>query len=411
VKPDTAFEANQALERALRLISSLADDLGGRRPATRAERIAAELVRDELRSNGVAAAIEPFAGYSSFAEPYGVIAGLACLPAALPRRRRRARAALAALAAAGLIGEGGLIHTPLSSLLSRRPSANVVATIEPREQPRRTLCLMAHLDSSRSGLLFDPRFAGLLNRWISLQSLATLVLPAEPWLARRALGRALVATARGICLAGLGLLAERELRGVDVPGANDNASGVGVVAQLAAEAVAAPPLGTRLVVLLNGCEESGVLGAQAFLRERDTDGWLFLNFDGVGAPATLRFALAEGILRRWPADPALVAAAERLRRTRPELGLEPAEGPLGLTYDATPVLARGGRALTLVAGDDGRIPNYHQPTDTVANLDRDVLSRALEVGRELIAAVDRGEVDADRPVSPGDVASGIGSRS
>ena len=35
--------------------------------------------------------------------------------------------------------------------------------------------------------------------------------------------------------AGLALLAERELRGEDVPGANDNASGVAVVAELAAE--------------------------------------------------------------------------------------------------------------------------------------------------------------------------------
>jgi hypothetical protein len=388
-----AAPGTEAVERALRLIASLADGLGARRPATRSELIAAELVRDELRSRGVAAAIEPFAGYSTFAEPYGAIAALASLPALLPRRRRWTRAGIAALGAAALLAEGGLVRTPLSALLARRPSANVVATLEPAGEPRRTLCLMAHLDTSRSGLLFHPRFAGLLQRWISLQSLATLVLPAEPLFGRHPLGRALVAAARAICLAGLGLLAERELRGVDVPGANDNASGVGVVAALAAEVATAPPQGTRVVVLLNGCEESGLLGAQAFLRAHDTAGWLFLNFDGVGAPATLRFALAEGILRRWPADPALIAAAERLRRARPELGLEPAAAPIGLTYDATAVLARGGRALTLVAGDDGRIPNYHQPTDTVPNLDRDVLARALAIGRELIAAVDRGEAD------------------
>jgi hypothetical protein len=395
VTSPTAPGSDDAVDRALELISALADDLGPRRPTSRSERIAAELVREQLRSDGVAAASEPFAGYPTFAEPYGLITALACLPAALPRNRDRLRAAVAALGAAGLLSEGSLVHTPLSALLSRRPSANVVATIEPRDEPRRTLCLMAHLDSSRSGLLFDPRLAGLLNRWTSIQSLATLVLPAEPWLSRRPAGRALLSAARGVCLLGLCLLVERELRGTDVPGANDNASGVGVVARLAAEATAAPPSTTRLVVLLNGCEEAGLLGAQAFLRRHDTNGWLFLNFDGVGAPATLRFALAEGVLRRWPADPGLIAAAHRLREARPELGLEPAREPIGLTYDATAVLARGGRALTLVAGDEGRIPNYHQPTDTVANLDRDVLARALEVGRELIAAIDRGEADPD----------------
>lgn len=382
---------------AAELVSALADGIGPRRPTSEAELRAADLVRDRLRDVGVEAAAESFAGYSSFAWPYGVIGVLSCLPALLPRGRRVLRGVVAGAGAAALASEGGLTWTPLSALLSGRRSANVVATIEPRGAPSRTLCLMAHLDSSRSGLLFEPRLAGLLQRWIVAQSLATLLLPAEPLLARFRVGRAAVALARGVCLLGLGLLAERELRGVDVPGANDNASGAAVVAALAAEIAAAPLGSTRVVVLINGCEEAGVLGAQAFLRSRDTRGWLFLNFDGVGAPATLRFARAEGLLRRWPADPALSAIAERLSADRRELRLQPAEGPIGLTYDATAVLARGGRALTLVAGDRGRIPNYHQPSDTVANLDPAALGRALEVGRELVAAVERGEADDDRP--------------
>ena len=81
------------------------------------------------------------------------------------------------------------------------------------------------------------------------------------------------------------------------------------------------------------------------------------------------------------------------RRAARISGSQPADGPSGLTYDATAVLARGGRALTLVAGDGGRIPNYHQPSDTVANIDRDALARSVEVGRELIALVDRGDAD------------------
>jgi hypothetical protein len=118
-----------------------------------------------------------------------------------------------------------------------------------------------------------------------------------------------------------------------------------------------------------------------------------LNFDGVGAPATLRYLPREGVGRTWPADPGLIGLARRLESSRPEFGLAEADQPLGLTYDATAVLARGGRALTLVAGDRGRIPNYHQPTDTVANLDLDALARSIEVGRELLGMVDRGEAD------------------
>jgi hypothetical protein len=55
-------------------------------------------------------------------------------------------------------------------------------------------------------------------------------------------------------------------------------------------------------------------------------------------------------------------------------------------------MARGGRAITLSA-QDTTIPNYHSPTDTVENADPDVLERAIEVGREMLAAIDRGEGD------------------
>jgi Zn-dependent M28 family amino/carboxypeptidase len=180
---------------------------------------------------------------------------------------------------------------------------------------------------------------------------------------------------------------------VDVPGANDNASGVAVSAQLALELARRPLSGTRVVVLMTGCEESGLLGAQEFLRERDTDGWLFVNFDSVGGPGTLRFIEREGIVQKWDADLALRQLAARIGRERPDLGLKPAGSPIGLTYDTTAVLARGGRALSFVTGDDGAIPNYHWPTDTPENLDPAAVEAALEAGRELLAAIDRGDAD------------------
>lgn len=55
-------------------------------------------------------------------------------------------------------------------------------------------------------------------------------------------------------------------------------------------------------------------------------------------------------------------------------------------------MARGGRAITL-STQDATIPNYHSPTDTVENLDPHALGRAIEVGRELLTAIDRGEAD------------------
>ena len=378
-------------EALLGWVRLLADDVGARRPTGPGEREAAERVAARLRERGVDAELQPFDGYSTFAAPFGVILGLGVAPALLPLRRRRLRSLLASASVAGLATEGGLVRTPLSDLLSRGRSQNLVATIPPSGEARRTVCLVCHLDTSRSGLLFHPRFVKYLNPWLLTQAWACVVQGAEPLLARASLGRRILAAARAILAVGLGLVVERELRGQDTPGANDNASGVAVVAELALELAAEPLEHTRVVALMTGCEEAGLLGAQAFLRSRDTSGWLFVNVDNVGGPATLRFTLHEGLARKWDCDPGLVAIAERIASDAPELGLASSEGPIGLTYDVTPVLARGGRGITLVAGDDGVIPNYHWPTDTPENLDPDSIARTLEVARRMVAAIDRGE--------------------
>lgn len=388
-----AADPESTLAGALSYVELLATEVGGRRPTSIAERRAAELVAQALRSHDLPAELQPFRGYSTFAAPYGAIAGLALVAGLVPRRRRLLRALATTTAAGALVTEGGLVLTPLSGLLSRRPSQNLVATVEPGGPAARTLCLVSHLDSSRSGLLFSPAMIPQLSRAIASLAAAVIALGAEPLLDRRAGGRAITGLARAFLAVVLGLLAERELRGEDVPGGNDNASGVAVTAQLATELAAHPLESTRVVLLASGCEESGVLGMQAFLRSRDTTGWLFLNFDSVGGPATLRYCEQEGLVQKWPADRALVAIAQRIVRERPELGLAAAQGPIGLTYDATPVLARGGRALTFVAGDDGVIPNYHHPSDTADNVDPDAVATALEAGREMIAAIDRGEAD------------------
>ena len=385
--------SERAVERdsALEWVSMLADEVGPRRPTTEAERTAAELVRERLATAGIQARLEGFNGYSTFAAPLGLGVALAVAPALLPPERRAMRSFLALAGAAALASEGGLVHTPVSDLLSRRPSQNVVATVEPAGEVKRTVCLMCHLDTSRSGLLFHPRTVRFLNPFLRARGAAGAVQATEPLAGRHPVGRRMLAAARALLAVAGGLMVERELRGEDVPGANDDASGVAVAANLAVERAANPLEHTRLVFLATGCEESGLLGSQAFLRAHDTDGWLFVNFDNVGGDATLRYVTREGVGTRWDADPLLVGLAGRIADQRPELGLQSSDGPIGLTYDVSPVLARGGRGITFVAGDGGVLPNYHWPTDTTENVDPRALTRALEVGREMLIRIDRGE--------------------
>jgi hypothetical protein len=384
---------DDALAHAMGVIELLSEEVGSRRPTSRHEGLAALLLRDRLRTAGVPATVERFDGYASFGYPFGVIQAAAVLPSLLPTSLRRTRSAIAMLAGAALATEGSLRWTPLSDALSRRPSGNVVGTIEPTGPARRTLCLMAHMDTSRSGLMFDPRFVSGLSAWISAQSLAGLAQAAgEPLAGGTRRGRAALAATRGVLLAGLALLAERELRGVDVPGANDNASGCAVVLTLARELAARPLADTRVVTLLTGCEEAGTLGSQAFLADHDTDGWLFLNFDNVGGPGSVRYLRREGVLAKWNADAGLIAAAEQAAEAQPDLQLRPSDRPAGLTYDTSPVLASGGRGLTLSV-QDGSIPNLHWPTDVLANVSEDGVARTLDAGRAIVDLVEAGTAD------------------
>lgn len=390
----TAAGGADAVDQAMALIELLAGDIGARRPTSRAEAVAALVLRDRLRDAGLDAELESFRGYASFGYPFGLIQAAALLPELIPPRHRKLRSALALAAGAALAGEGSLRAPVLSRALSRSSSNNVVATIEPRAEARRTLVLMAHLDSSRSGLMFDPRFVSMLGAWISLQSVAGLAQAiGEPLAGGTARGRSALRVARVIMAAGLALLVQRETQGVDVPGANDNASGCAVAAVLASEVAASPLRNTRLILALTGCEEAGTLGSQAFIGSRSTEDWLFLNIDNVGGPGSVRYLRREGVLSKWNADAGLIAAAERVAAAEPELRLVPEDSPAGLTYDSSPVLARGGRALTLSV-QDGSIPNLHWPTDTVASVDPDGVARTIAAARGILREVDAGAADA-----------------
>ena len=393
----TATDVTVRDESALEWVRLLADEIGPRRPTSAAEHRAAELIADRLSKRGLAVEQRPFDAYSTFAEPYGAALGVALLGMPFAGRRPLLASALAAAGAALTSAEDGLIQRPLTRAFARHPSRNLVATIEPAKQAERTVCLVCHLDSSRSGLMFHKRFLPYLHAWIGTQAAAFAIAVAGPLLRRLPLGKKLIAGAYGGLVAGVGLLIERELRGSDVPGANDNASGVAAVATLASELQAEPLSSTRVFCLFTGCEEAGLLGADAFVREleagpEDWRSWLFVNFDGVGAPATLRFLREEGVLNKWPADAHLARIAQQVSEGQPELGLEGTRHNAGLTYDTTPVIARGGRAITFSTQDE-TIPNYHSPADTVDNLDPSALGRAIEVGRAMLAAIDRGEAD------------------
>ena len=98
--------------------------------------------------------------------------------------------------------------------------------------------------------MFHPAAVRRLSLLTAIPGVSALVLAAHPLLRRLPGGR----YARRAALAGLAfsliMLAERELRGEDVPGASDNASGAAVAAQLAVECAARPLAHTQVDLLV-----------------------------------------------------------------------------------------------------------------------------------------------------------------
>jgi hypothetical protein len=379
-------------DEALGLIRALSVDIGPRRPCSDDEKRAAELLERWLAERDVDGGGEAFRGYASFGHPYALIMGTALAGAMLQRRGRRLGDLLSAAGLAIAALEGDLRFTPLSDLLSRRPSLNVVGRVPAAGERRRTVCLVGHLDTTRSGLIFHPRVVPHLAPLLQLPGISGAVLAARPLLRRIPGGKALQNAGLLGMAVSLALLAERELRGQDVPGANDNASGAAVAAQLTAECAAHPLEHTEVRLLITSCEESGLLGAQAHARahREEAAGTTFVNFDTVGGDVPLTYILQEGgPARFWPASPRLVQLAEAIARRRPELGLGPAPTTPGLPTDATVFRARGWEAITFLAQSEQGIPNYHLPSDTYDEISPPAVARALETGREVLRQLDR----------------------
>jgi Peptidase family M28 len=344
-----------------------------RRSAGPGERRSAEWIAGRLREEGLDdVRLEPFRYQHTFAWAQAIhfAAGLA---AALGRRR-----ALAAAALASFELEYSGRRQWLRRWLPSSEGTNVVGRLPARGNRTRTLVLVAHHDAAHTGLMWDPRLSRAGDRAAARSGRrASLALLPELALAAAALGlRRVPAAVLGLSVA----LSLDQARSPTVPGANDNASGVAAALALAGRLAPERPDGLEVIVLFPGCEESGMGGMAAWIREHgrslDKATTLVLGLDTVGSgePVVLE---AEGGL--WPVRyrDEDVARAERegLRRWR-----------LGAWTD--PVLARlaGLPAISILSVRDGGFPNYHLPSDTPDKVDLACVERCLDAAHALALA-------------------------
>lgn len=402
VRPETpvsptrpAAEADSARDRIAADVAALS---AIRRPsASPGEERAAKWVSNRLSDAGLRPELEHYSGHGGYWWPLGLPLALSALLTGVTPSRW-AWAAAAAIPALVITDEVGGHRRVLRRRLPHRRGTSVCAEIPGTGDDAPTVIVVAHLDAAHMGLIFHPRWASLSARFVRRFADRTppvagtlLAGPALAALAAATGRRRLARAATVASLLGAGAMADVGLRGIS-PGANDNASGVAVLLELARSLVR-DPARARVLLVASGGEEGFDEGFEAFIDSRLAQGLdprrtVVVCVDTVGNSEHVLLD-AEGMIltRRYPGewnDWALDQAAAAditLRR-----GLINHSGTDGLI-----ALARGLPAISLHSlAEDGSFGAYHWPTDTLDNLDVDMIERAARLCRVLIDAAPSG---------------------
>jgi hypothetical protein len=397
--------------------------VGDRRSAGAGDHAAAVYLGGQLRSGGIRAEKEPFRGSSSYGARFLVHTLVAAAGGAVLARWPLAGAALAAVALASLVAEQMTRGVWLSRVVSRSRSYNVVARLPAAAAPTRRVVVCAHYDAQRRGwicglqqLLLAPMAhlpVPLMQPMLLLECLMLAQVVAGV-LAAAVPGAAPPGPALALLLACYGVFAVlygEWAVGRGVPGASDNASGAAAAVEIAEAWRARPPAeSVELVLVLTGCEETGLMGAAAWAHalRRGSDGvpTVVLNIDsvGFGPPRFLGTEVpAAGVPLKVPDW--LRALCERVARDQALAGAGPHALP-GPT-DALAFLARGVPAVSVVGFRDGpALPHYHTMRDTAANMDFAAARAGRAFAAEVVRALALEAIPAlDKPAGRADSSS------
>ncbi len=386
-------------------IDRLAGEIGPRGSTTDAERRAASYSHEVMAHLGLAPRIETFASARSAFQPHLVVAAAMLLSAAVYPLMGQISATLAALIALLAVMSETLEllfrDNLLRRLVSWGTSQNVVATLAPTSDHRQDLVLIGHLDTNHTPLIFYSN--GWTNFWriaspimffsFCVQAvLYTVGAVAQwPWIWPVSLESAVCAALLGaICL-------QAELSPFS-PGANDNASGAGLVLTLAHSLSDQPLRHTRVWLVNTGCEEVKHYGSIDFFRRHQAEmvnpKVIVFEMLGRDGPAWLEYEVIIPPFA-YRADPGLIALLRRVLAQSPGLVGHPTRVFGGHTEMAD-ALRLGIPAIALIGiGPEGTPIRYrgprlywHHKDDTPDKIETAVLRRAYALTWAFIQALD-----------------------
>ncbi|MEW6723495.1 MAG: M28 family peptidase [Bacillota bacterium] len=366
----------------MRHIYRLAVEIGPRGSATRAERKAAEYVAEELRGMGLEGNLQPIRAIPTFSWPYMILYLWPWLALAVTLVQPLAGGILALVGAILFFAELNTYEL-VAAVLPKSEGYNVVGR-RARPEAGQRVVIMSHLDSSKAALNFSPKMVpGFRSSFIMmviavvLSGLLIFAYGLSDWAPLR--WASLVPA--GYLLITVGFLVHREFWSRYTHGANDNASGVGVMLALAERAARGDEEleGLDLWFLAVSSEETSSAGVEGFLRQYggEMKDALFINLDNIGA-GRVHFMAGEGMFPTYKADRRLLALCQKVQKQRPDLDVRQGVYTL-MTTDCTRILIKGYRGIGFLAVDErGLLPNWHWVTDTYENVDPKTVETALE---------------------------------
>ena len=381
-------------------IRHLSETIGGRASCSPAERQAAEYAADQMRRLGLSAVrLESYRGAPSTYRPYALafIAALVgtLLVWVLPGRGTMVVAALlSALGAWGMLAETDFATNWMRRLLPSAGSQNAVGVIPPQGEIRKRAVLCAHLDTHRTPIFYSSTVWHMLFGLLVGGAFVSMVVGAAGYGLGAIFGwtwvRWIGLVAAAIEIFALVLCLHADLTPFS-PGANDNASGVGVILALAGRLAEEPLAHTEVWLAFTGCEEVASYGMVAFLDAHQAElgaEAVYVILDQVGL-GRLMVLTSDGLILKRKTHPRALVLARRANEVLP--GIEVGD-QVGIAYtDAAVATKRGLIALTVDAllppgSEDGM--HWHQMSDTLEHVDPGALADAHAFTWQLLREID-----------------------
>lgn len=393
---------------AMNHVRHLAETIGPRGSTTSQEEEAAKYAFKVLQQVGLEPVTDEFISARSVWYPYilynCVLLVSEVLFLAAGRWGGLIALSLSSLGLVSVLLELAFRSNPLRWMLPKGQSQNVWARLLPKKEIKEQVVLLGHLDSARAPLIFST------DKWVRLFALLVplglitsvlLLMIFAVGIVDGGLLWGYLSLPMGLIYFGFLLLTIQAELSPYTRGANDNATGVGVVLSLANKLKENPLTNTAVWAVLTGCEEVGCYGADAFAMSHGNELgnaiWIAVDLVG-GTGAVPTYITRETFLLTTRSDPELITLAESVVKDFPELGASPHAGS-GAYSEGVIGSKHGFRVLTLVSfRPDGIVPEWHRITDNVENIDPALVERNEEFLWKILHAIDR---RADRYMQSG----------